>query len=152
MMKAMTQKFVLDYNRYTELGRTVSGIVNDIGMKQATIQVENNKRSSGRSNYSFYKRFNLMIDIVLNMTNAPLNIIINISLFTLLITILLSIYHVFMYLFNDVPAGFTSIILSIFFFSSLILLVLGIIGRYLSNIYTEVKNRPLFLVQEKLNL
>lgn len=152
MMKGMTKDFAANYNRYGEISRTVSGIVNDIGMKHASIEIENQKRHSGRSNYSFYKRFNLMIDIVLNMTNAPLNIIINISLLTLFGTIILSIYHLTMFFFNDVPSGFTSIILSVFFFGSLTLLVLGIIGRYLSNIYTEVKNRPLFIVQKKINI
>ena len=151
MMKGMTKDFVADYARYGEISRTVSGIVNDMGMKHTTIEIENQKRHSGRSNYSFYKRYNLMIDIILNMTNAPLNIIINISLFTLFITVLLSLYHVVMFFISDIQAGFTSIILSVFFFGSLTLLVLGIIGRYLSNIYTEVKNRPLFLVQEKFN-
>lgn len=152
MMKGMTKSFVTNYNRYGEINRTVSGIVNDIGMRSAIVEIENKKRHSGRSNYSFYKRFNLMIDIVLSMTNAPLNIIINISLLTLFGTIIISIYQLIMYFFNYVPSGFTSIILSVFFFGSLTLLVLGIIGRYLSNIYTEVKNRPLFLVQEKCNL
>ncbi len=152
MMKGMTKMFAKNYTMYTEISRTVSGIVNDIGMKHAVIEIENRKRHSGKSSYSFYKRFNLMIDIILNMTNAPLNIIINISLIILFGTVIYSIFHLILYFYNDVPAGFTSIILAVFFFSSLILLVLGIMGRYLSNIYTEVKNRPLFLVQEKLNL
>lgn len=151
MMKGMTKSFAANYNRYGEINRTVSGIVNDIGMKSAIVEIENQKRHSGRSNYSFYKRFNLMIDIVLSMTNAPLNIIINISLLTLFGTVIISIYQLIMFFFNNVPSGFTSIILSVFFFGSLTLLVLGIIGRYLSNIYTEVKKRPLFLVQEKCN-
>lgn len=151
MMKGMTKDFVAAYNRYSEISRTVSGITNDIGMHYAILEIENQKRHSGKSNYSFYKRFNLMIDIILHMTNAPLNIIINISLVSLLGTIILSIYQLGMFFFKEVPSGFTSIILSIFFFGSLTLLVLGIIGRYLSNIYTEVRNRPLFFIQQKIN-
>jgi glycosyltransferase involved in cell wall biosynthesis len=152
MMKAMSARFVDNYNRYNEANRTVSGIVNDIGMSYTIIEIENGKRYSGKSNYTFYKRFNLMIDVVLSMTDAPLNLIINLGVTTFVFTVLLSIYHLAMYFIYEVPPGFTSIILSIFFFGSLILLVLGIIGRYLSNIYQEVKNRPLFLVKQKVNI
>ncbi len=152
MMKGMTKEFAQKYNSYSEINRTVAGIVNDIGMNYTVVEVENQKRHSGKSSYNFYKRFNLMIDMMLNMTNAPLNIIINLSLFTLFFTIVLAIYHLVMYFFYSVPAGFTSIILSVFFFGSLTLLIMGIIGRYLSNIYTEVKNRPLFFIQKRVNI
>jgi glycosyltransferase involved in cell wall biosynthesis len=151
MMKAMTREFAQKYNSYNEINRTVAGIINDIGMNYTVVEIENQKRHSGKSSYNFYKRFNLMIDMMLNMTNAPLNIIINLSLFTLFFTVIIAIYHLIMFFFYAVPAGFTSIILSVFFFGSLTLLILGIIGRYLSNIYTEVKNRPLFFIQKKVN-
>ena len=151
MMRGMSRRMADYYASYNELTRTVAGINLDIGLESTVIEVENQKREIGKSNYNFLKRFNLMIDIILNITTAPLNILINLSLLSILLTSLVSLYYVYLYLTTSVQPGFTSIILAIFFFGSLTLLTLGIIGRYLANIYSEVKRRPKFLVDQKIN-
>ena len=151
MMKGLSRRLVDVYNSYSEMTRTVAGIINDIGMKYTVIEVQNRKRTKGKSNYNFLKRFNLMIDVVLSITTAPLNILINLSLVTILITILVAIYYLVLYFVADVNPGFTSLMLSIFFFGSLTTMLLGIIGRYLSNIYLEVRNRPLFIIDKTIN-
>jgi glycosyltransferase involved in cell wall biosynthesis len=152
MLRGFSKRMADDFRMYPEVTRTVAGIVNDIGLNYSIIEVQNRKRLEGRSSYSFSKRFNLMLDIILNISNAPLNTLINIGLLTLLLTILASAYYIFLYFTKNVIPGFTSIILSIFFFGSLIVLILGIIGRYLANIYLEVRRRPLYLVDTKINL
>jgi dolichol-phosphate mannosyltransferase len=152
MMKIMSGAFVERYNEYNEIMRTVSGIVRDISSHYQVLYVENQTRKNGKSNYNFIKRFNLMIDIFISLSNAPLNMMISVGLLTFLLTNLISLYYVIQYLFFDVPAGFTSIILTIVFFGSLIVLLLGFIGRYLSNIYTEVRRRPLFHIKRVYNI
>jgi len=81
-----------------------------------------------------------------------LNIMIHFGWISFTVTFIISTYYILMYLFWGVPEGFTSIILAIFLFGSLIVLLLGFIGRYLSNIYTEVKRRPLFHIKKKINI
>lgn len=152
MMKIMTQDFVRRFNNYNEINRTVSGIVRDISSNYQVLKIENAVRTIGKSHYSFFSRVNLFIDILISLSNAPLNIMIYFGWLIFHITIILCVYYLFNYFYSDVPAGFTSIILSIFFFGSLIVLLLGFIGRYLSNIYTEVRNRPLFHVQKHYNI
>jgi len=151
MMRGMSRRMADYYAGYNELTRTVAGINLDIGLESTVIEVENQKREIGKSNYNFLKRFNLMIDIILNITTAPLNILINVSLLSIILTTVVSFYYLYLYLTTNVQPGFTSIILAIFFFGSLTLLTLGIIGRYLANIYSEVKRRPKFLVDQKIN-
>ncbi|MBI4930550.1 MAG: glycosyltransferase family 2 protein [Bacteroidetes bacterium] len=152
MMKIMTRKFVEEYSRYDEVNRTVSGIVKDIGLKYDTIEVENNKRYSGKSNYNFLKRFNLMIDIIISLSTAPLNFMIYFGCLIFVFTGVASVYYLFKYIFYDITPGFTSIILLLLFFGSVIILMLGFIGRYLSNIYSEVRRRPLYIIHKKYNL
>jgi glycosyltransferase involved in cell wall biosynthesis len=151
MMKGMTKAFVTKYNRYGEINRTVSAITNDIGMRSTTIRIQNQKRHSGKSNYSFFKRFNLMIEVVISLSTAPLNFMIYLGMIIFLFTIGASVYYLAKYLLYDITPGFTSIMLSLFFFGSIIILMLGFIGRYLANIYSEVRQRPLFIIQEKRN-
>ncbi|MBI2966738.1 MAG: glycosyltransferase [Bacteroidetes bacterium] len=151
MMKIMTKKFVEHYNMYNEINRTVSGIVQDIGLKYDVLEVQNRKRHSGKSNYNVLRRFNLMIDVVISLSTAPLNFMIYLGLFIFLFTIAASAWYFARYFFYDIAPGFTSIILTLFFFGGIIILMLGFIGRYLANIYTEVRQRPLFLINKMVN-
>ena len=152
MLRGMSRRFVAVYNGYTETTRTVAAICRDIGFKSTVIEVVNKRRDVGRSGYNFYKRFNLMIDMIISITTAPLHLLIYVSLVVLLITAIGSIYYIFRIIFNEVPPGYTSIILSIFFFGSLITLILGVIGLYLANIYAEVRRRPLYLIEEEVGV
>ena len=152
MMKIMTSDFVKRYNTYQEINRTVAGIVRDISSNYQVMYIENTKRTIGKSHYTIFKRFNLLIDIIISLSNAPLNMMIYFGLLVFIVTIIISFYYLFLYLFYDVPPGFTSIILAVFFFGSLIVLLLGFIGRYLSNIYSEVRRRPLYHLKSLYNI
>jgi dolichol-phosphate mannosyltransferase len=152
MMKIMNRAFIERYNDYSEINRTVAGIIRDITSYYQVLFIKNQTRKAGRSHYNFFKRFSLLIDILISLSNAPLNMMIYFGCFIFLSTIIASFYYLIKYMFFEVPAGFTSIILAIFFFGSLIVLLLGFIGRYLSNIYTEVRRRPLFHVKAAYNI
>jgi glycosyltransferase involved in cell wall biosynthesis len=151
MMRGMSPRFVKYYGGYTEITRTVAGISTDIGLKFTTIEIENKKRHSGESNYNFFTRFNLMIDIVLSLSTTPLTLIISVSLMVLIVTFLAALYYLYVIFFLYAPAGYTSIVLLIMGFGSLITLILGIIGVYLANIYKETRKRPLYIIEEQLN-
>ena len=151
MMKIMSQKFLERFNSYSERSRTIIGIVNDIGQKHANIKVKNNKRLKGKSHYGFFKRFQIMIDILIGFSKAPLNLLIYLGLFILGFTCIFSGYKIYQYLFFHILPGYTSTILALFFFGSLNLLALGFIGRYIANIYAETQQRPLFHIERKIN-
>ena len=152
LLRIMSRRMVDNFNTYSEISRSVAGINHDIGLKETKIEVVPNKRIAGRSNYNFAKRLNMFIDIVLNMSLKPLNFVIFFGFFSFIFSILVSMYYLYIYIAIGSIPGFTSTILSIFFFGSAILFILGIISRYLSLIYLEVKNRPLFLIKEKFNI
>lgn len=153
MMKGFNRKFLDVFNRYPERIRVVAGITHDIGMQSTILEVNNQRRKSGKGNYNFFQRFNLMVDIVLAITPRPLNFIIHFSLLSLIASSFIGVYTIAIYFFYpDVPPGYPTLIALITFFGSMTLLVLGIIGRYLSSIYTEVRERPLFTIQSKVNI
>lgn len=151
MMKIMTFNFAQQFNSYHEITRFVGSITHDIGMKETVMEIENKKRTYGKSNYNFTKRVNVMIDFVIHLSNAPLNFMIYFGGLIFIFTGFLSVYYLIKYLAYDISPGFTSIILSIFFFGSITTLMLGLIGKYLSNIYTEVRNRPLYIIKDQFN-
>jgi polyisoprenyl-phosphate glycosyltransferase len=149
MMKGMTSRMARIYDSYPEATRTVAGIVGDIGYKHAVIEVENARRGEGKSNYGFFKRFDLMIDMIISIAVAPLKILIYAGLAGFIATLLASVYFLAASLFHSAPSGVTVIVLSVFLFGSLMTLMLGIVGVYLANIYAEVRRRPLFLIAEE---
>ncbi|MDW8302563.1 MAG: glycosyltransferase, partial [Bacteroidia bacterium] len=153
MMKGFSRRFLNIYNTYDERVRVVAGITHDIGMHYEVLQIKNKKRLQGKGNYSFLKRFHLMLDIILAMTNKPLEYLINVSILALFLIMCVGLWNLINYLLNpNIPPGYTTLLIVTAFFGSLTLLVLGIIGRYLANIYVEIRQRPLFIVNKVLNL
>ncbi len=152
MLRIMSRRMVDNYNSYGELSRSVAGITHDIGLKSAQVTVTLKKTKERKSNYNFSKRLNIFIDIVLNLSSKPLNFIIFLGFFTFIMSILGSFYYLYLYFTRETLPGYTSTILALFFFGSIIIFTLGIMSRYLSLIYLEVRNRPLFLVKEKYNI
>lgn len=152
MLRIMTADFVRNFVEYGELNRTIAGICADISTHHGVLEVEGTRRSYGTTNYRFITRFHIFIDLIFSITVAPLNFLIYLGSAIFAMTVLASAYYLFLYLTTSLLPGFTSILLSIFFFGSTTIIILGLIGRYLSNILTEVRRRPLFLVREKYNL
>jgi dolichol-phosphate mannosyltransferase len=152
LLRIMSRKFVDAFNIYPEVSRSVAGINYDIGMNSTSLIVKPQKRIYGESNYNFSKRLNMFIDIILNISSRPLNVVLYFGLFALLLSVILSLIYFVKYYNGATITGNTSIMVSILFFGGAVLFILGIMARYLSLIYSEVKRRPLFLVKEKYNM
>jgi len=152
LLRIMSRALVDNYNTYNEISRSVAGITHDLGLKSTKIEVNPKNRTSGKSNYNFWQRLNIFIDIALNLSLKPLNFVMFLGFFTFLFSICFSLYYLYIYFKIGTIPGYTSTILSIFLFGSIIVFTLGIMARYLSLIYLEVRNRPLFFVKEKYNL
>lgn len=151
MMRGMSERFVKYYDKYSEVNPTVAGISHDIGLKHTVIEVKNNLRYSGKSNYNYFKRFHTMMNIIMDLSTVPLTIIISISVIIFVLNFFAILFYLYNFLFNSVASGFTTIVILIIGFGSLIMLSLGIVGSYIANIYKEVKKRPLFTIDEKVN-
>lgn len=152
MMRIMTAEFAENYNRYDEAKRAVAGITHDIGMRSTVVEIPNRKRTAGKSGYNLFSRFELFLDMALAVSNRPLNALVYVGGLTSFALLLLGLSYLIKHFVYDVPPGYSSVIISICFFGSVNIAVLGIIGRYLSNIYAEVRRRPLFFIQRKFNL
>jgi dolichol-phosphate mannosyltransferase len=152
MMRMMTARVAQYYKKYPEKIRTVTAITHDIGMRWTVVPIENSRRTDGKSNYNTSKRFSLAIDVILDFSNHPLNLLFYFGLIILMLTLIGMIYYVYIYLTGDTLPGFTSLILLIMLFGSVNLIAVGILARYMANIYTEVKRRPLYFVRKTANI
>ena len=152
MLRMMTRRYAQLVNTYSESKRLLAGICLDIGLKSTSIPVVNEPRQVGSSHYSLLMRFDVFIDVLLLLSTRPLDYFFYMGTLVLVGSVVGLSYFIIVYFVKDVPPGFTSLLLLVTAFGSLLTMLLGVIGRYLANIYAEVRQRPLFHVDEVRNL
>jgi len=126
-------------------------MVNWVGFKKGTIDVIHCERKEGTTSYTWSKLIALALNIILAHSDKPLKLTIKLGFILSASSLLIAIYFIYNYFVNNVPIrGYTSLIFSIWFLSGLIIFILGIIGLYLSKIFETVKNRPLYIIKQKI--
>jgi len=110
--------------------------------------VEHHKRSFKKSGYSNGKLWKFLTNMIIYYTNFPLRLMVYVGLFMSIIFFGVTIYYLLAKVFFDVPLGYTSIIVSIMFSTSLILFSLGVIGEYVSRLYGLQNMKPPFVIKE----
>jgi dolichol-phosphate mannosyltransferase len=124
-----------------------------VGFKQLGLEYERSERIEGESGYTLKKLLKIASDGIFSFSNLPLKMISIIGGMGLTLSVLYTIYILTKYFTQGIEqAGFVTIIIFIIFFGSLNLICLGIIGEYISRIYTESKNRPHSVIEKTLNI
>ena len=145
--RLMTRRYVDSLLMFVEREMVFSCLWLIAGYEQRPFIVK--KLSRGGSSYSFTKKCGHLINAVTSFSAAPLNLIFICGIFIFLGSITyasyLTINRIF---FSRTVDGWTSIMVSIWFLGGMIVSFLGILGLYLSKIYTEVKQRPNVIVRE----
>ncbi len=138
--------------RMQESIRFFPAMVNWVGFKKASLPVEHNERFQGESSYNFRKKFKLAIDIVLAYSDKPLKLIIALGLVISFIAFLFASVMAYKALQGTIVVlGYASLIIAVSFFSGIIISVLGIIGLYIGKIFDGIKERPIYLIKERIN-
>ena len=146
-------RIVIDeYNKMKEINRTFPSLIWHLGFKSGTLEVEHSFRADGKSSYSFLKLLKLSFDVIISNTNKPLKMAIGFGFIMSLLSFCLAVFNVVAkYVGNIGVEGYTTTVFSIWFVGGLILMMLGILGLYVGKIFDQVKQRPLYVISEKLN-
>lgn len=126
-----------------------------LGFRQGYVEVEHDERPSGESSYSLWDLLRHAVTIALSYSDKPLHISIYVGFTLSLLSFLFGLAMIVRYFTTDVgqmALGWTSLVVSIFFSSGLILMSLGVLGLYLGRVFEQVKNRPIFVVHETRNV
>jgi dolichol-phosphate mannosyltransferase len=147
-----SRKVTVYFRSMRERHRLFPVFIQWLGFKTGYVQVEHGQRPDGLSAYTFSKRLKLALETIVSMSNKPLRITIKVGFVISFISFLIGAWMIVRYLMWDVPVmGWTSLIVSLYFLGGLLLSVLGILGVYMGNIFDEVKNRPLYVINEVYN-
>lgn len=146
--RIMSYEYVQSLLHYQEKSLDIWGVFLLNGFKQSSIQII--KKSKGSTTYTFTKKISMAFEIITSLTSRPLAYIFYIGLIVFLFSLVFIIFIIAKAYFQDMSAalGWASIIASIWFIGGLIILLLGIMSIYVSKVFIEVKNRPLFTIKK----
>ena len=124
------------------------GLLKITGFQHKIIEISKTQRS--KSTYRFVDKFEHFVNVAFTYSNKGVHYLFYFSLLNFVTSLIVVFYFVYKYLTGDILTGYTSLIVSIWFFSSLIILILGIISYYLAIILFETKDRPLTIIKERI--
>lgn len=150
---SVSRRIVIDnYLRMREHNRGYTMFIKWLGFKQAALEIEGDERFEGKSSYNFSKKTRMAFELITAQSNKPLRFAVNIGFVLALFSFAYLLFNVIRYLVDgSAPVGWTSTIASIYLMGGLMLSAIGVVGIYVGNIFTEVKDRPLYVVAEVLN-
>jgi len=146
-------KVIATINQYREQSRDFLLFAKMVGFKKTEIDIEHAARTYGESSYNLSKLIHLATDSIIAHSNKPLRLSIQLGFGIAFISLIFAAWLVIRYFFYHTPAeGWTSLMVSMFFMFGLLFAIIGITGLYIGKIFDEVKHRPLYIIQETINL
>lgn len=132
-----------EYNRYSK------GLFSFVGFNTKWLEYQNVERVAGETHWSFWKLFKYALEGITAFSTVPLVISSIIGIVFFFISIIAIIYIIInTLLYGNQTSGWPSMICIIFMVTGIQLFCIGIIGQYLSKIYLEVKNRPIYIIKD----
>jgi polyisoprenyl-phosphate glycosyltransferase len=149
--RLVSRRVIEALKRMPERARFSKGLYAWVGFKQTGVPYEVARRVHGETKWNYVKLFRFAIDGLTSFSTAPLRL----ATYTGVVISLLAFLYAFMIIVETVVLGrsvpgFPSLIVSVMFFSGIQLIFLGVIGEYIGRIFAEVKDRPLYIVAEKI--
>ncbi len=152
-LRLFNRKVLKSLNRYHERKILYGPLMTSIGFKCSFLSVNKHSRLKGKTHYSFIKLCRMAVDSLSTYTKIPIALMVYSGFLIAILSFFIAVILIIKKLLYGIDvSGYTSIMVSIFFIGGAILLSLGILGDNMYRIYQEVLNRPLFLIDEKINI
>jgi dolichol-phosphate mannosyltransferase len=141
---------VLEYlKQMKEYDKYIRGQIAWLGFKSTYVMFEREERKYGKTNYPFSKMLRLAYNGITAFSDSPLKIATGAGFIVCFMSFIIGIYALYSYFIShDAVPGWASTIISITFLGGVQLLSLGILGEYISRIINNVRNRPLYVIDE----
>lgn len=151
--RIMTRRVIEELRRLNESHGFLRGLVAYVGFKQAYVEYDRDERFAGAGNYNpLTGSFKIGLNGLISFSSRPLQLM-SVAGFVLAgLSFLLGGWYVLQQLIGvDLTPGLSTTVLVVTFFSGVQLLALGLMGEYVGRIYDEVKRRPLYILDKKVN-
>lgn len=147
--RIMARPIVEVLKQMPEQQKFLRGQISWAGFRQTYIEYDRDERHAGKTGYTYKKMIRFALDGITSFSNVPLKAVSFFGFVVSIIAFLMTIYALYArFISKDYVPGWTSLILSILFIGGIQLIGIGIIGEYISRISSNVRNRPLYIVQD----
>lgn len=149
--RLMSQRAMLQFSEYKESNLFLRGMIPLIGYETDCVYYDRKERVAGESKYPLKKMLALAFNGISSFSVKPISMITGLGVFIIILSLLAAVYALISYCVGHTVAGWTSLILSIWFLGGVQLLCIGLIGQYIGKIYIEVKHRPRYNIEKILS-
>lgn len=149
--RLLSRRVVDALNQLPERARFMKGLFSWVGFSQATLEYEKAARFAGESKWKYWKLWNFALEGITSFSTIPLKIASYIGISCALSGFCYAIYVLTKtYFFGDPVHGFPTLMITILIMGGIQLMGMGIIGEYMSRMFTECKRRPLYILESYL--
>lgn len=147
----LTSKKVLEsFSNFKEVNLFLRGIFPLVGYKHDYVYYDRLERVAGKSKYPLKKMLSFAWDGITSFSIEPIKMVLNLGIIIFILSLIMIIYSVIRKIIGQTVSGWTFTICSIWFIAGIQMLSIGIVGEYIGKIYSEVKQRPRYIVEEDL--
>lgn len=146
--RLMSRRALDALSEYKETNLFLRGIVPLIGYRSDYVYYDRNERFAGESKYPLKKMLSFAIDGITSFSVKPLKMISNFGIIVSILSVIGLIYALVSYFTGNAVAGWTAIVSSIWLLGGIQLLCIGVLGGYIGKVYSEVKARPRYKIEE----
>lgn len=123
-----------------------------VGFEKTTIKVEHASRDSGKSSYTYRKLLSLAFNTIISFSNKPLKLFVKFGLIISILSIIVGFINIYQHLVGKVSViGYSSLIVSIWLLSGIIITITGVVGIYVGKIFDQTKKRKSFIIDKTEN-
>lgn len=123
-----------------------------VGFNSTKVWVDHGARFEGKSSYKMRSLFHLAINIILSYSEKPIRLLIKLGAIISFSSLVIALFYIYKWFIGDIKVlGYTSMIVSIWFLSGMIMAALGLVGLYVGKSFEGVRNRPLYIITEIIN-
>lgn len=148
--RLMSRRAVEQLLRFRESNIFLRGIVPSIGYPSAIVEYARQPRVCGTTKYPLRRMLNFTIEGITSFSVRPVRMVFSIGLLFLIVALAILVYVLIRFFTGETIEGWTSLILSIWFCTAVLLICMGIIGEYIGKIYMEVKHRPRYTIEKTI--
>ena len=148
--RLMSKRAIEELSNFKEVNLFLRGIIPMIGFKTSTVEYERDKRFAGESKYPLKKMVSFAIDGITSCSIKPIRLITTFGFLVFLVSMLLLVYVVIGHFLGNTVEGWPTLMVMICFFGGFQIMSIGVVGEYVGKIYMETKERPRFIIGDKL--
>lgn len=124
-----------------------------VGFHIGYLPVEHSERAEGKSSYSLRRLLSVASDNMVAFSNKPLRLMLQFGFIVVVLSIIIALFYLIRYLSGDIEVdGFTTMVISMWLLGGIMIMLIGMTGIYIGKIFDKTKERPLYIIREKLNL